>query len=230
MGSPVVELRDLTFTWPGAAAPALCIDALDIGAGEKLFIEGPSGSGKTTLLSLLGAVLTPGAGTLRLLARDLAGLSQAARDRLRADHIGFIFQMFNLIPYLSMIDNVLLPCHFSSRRRGRVLARASGPAEEALRLTGRLGLGEADTRRPVTALSVGQQQRVAAARALIGAPEMVVADEPTSALDADAREDFLALLFEQCQQAGATLVFVSHDRSLGRLFDRRLYLPDINRA
>lgn len=228
--SPVVELRNLSYTWPGASSPVLSIDELDIAPGEKVFIEGPSGSGKTTLLSLLGAVLAPGQGTLRLMASDVAALSQAARDRFRADHVGFIFQMFNLIPYLSMIDNVLLPCHFSVRRRDKALGEAEDLAAEAGRLLRRLGLDEADTTRAVTGLSVGQQQRVAAARALIGAPAMVVADEPTSSLDFDAREDFLALLFEQCEQAGSTLVFVSHDRSLGPLFDRRVSLPAINRA
>jgi len=228
--TPVVQLRDLSFSWPRAPAPVLRIEALDIAPGEMLFIEGPSGSGKTTLLSLLGAVLTPGKGTLKLMANDLAGLSNAARDRLRADHIGFIFQMFNLIPYLSTIDNVLLPCHFSVRRREQARRTTRGLAAEAGRLIRRLGLDEAVAGRPVTALSVGQQQRVAAARALIGAPELVVADEPTSALDADARADFLALLFEQCERARSTLVFVSHDRSLAASFDRRVSLPDINHA
>jgi len=228
--TPVVQLRDLSFSWPRAPAPVLRIEALDIAPGEMLFIEGPSGSGKTTLLSLLGAVLTPGKGTLKLMANDLAGLSNAARDRLRADHIGFIFQMFNLIPYLSTIDNVLLPCHFSARRREQARRTTRGLAAEAGRLIRRLGLDEAVAGRPVTALSVGQQQRVAAARALIGAPELVVADEPTSALDADARADFLTLLFEQCERARSTLVFVSHDRSLAASFDRRVSLPDINHA
>lgn len=230
MPAPVVRIRDLSFAWNPKTPPVLLIDGLDIDPGEKLFIEGPSGSGKTTLLSILGAVVVPGAGSVSIMEQDITGMSGAARDRFRADHIGFIFQMFNLIPYLSTVDNVLLACHFSARRRERVSRRDHPPAQEATRLLSRLGLSGVESTRPATALSVGQQQRVAAARALIGSPEIVIADEPTSSLDADARRDFLALLFEECDSAGSTLVFVSHDRSLGPLFDRRVPLRDINRA
>lgn len=225
-----VAIRDLSYAWSETSPPVLRIDQLDIERGKRVFIEGPSGSGKTTLLSLLGAVVIPGSGSITVMDQAPAALSPAARDRFRADFIGFIFQMFNLIPYLSMLENTLLPCYFSSRRRGRAAPDDRPLEEEAERLLSRLGLGGSDSHRPVTGLSVGQQQRVAAARALIGAPEIVIADEPTSSLDADARTGFLELLFEECQRAAATLIFVSHDRSLGTLFDRRVSLPDINRA
>lgn len=134
MAAPVVRIRDLSFAWSEAAPPVLRIPRLEIEPGEKLFIEGPSGSGKTTLLSLLGAVVKAGAGSLSVMERNIAGLSNAARDRFRADHIGFIFQMFNLIPYLSTVENVLLPCHFSARRREQASRRDQALTDEAARL------------------------------------------------------------------------------------------------
>jgi putative ABC transport system ATP-binding protein len=228
--STVIRVEGLSFAWSESAPLVLDLNELAIGRGERIFVEGPSGSGKTTLLSLLGAVVIPRSGTVTVLDRNLADLSHAARDRFRADHIGFVFQMFNLIPYLSMVDNVLLPCHFSSRRREALSRNAHDMRDEAVRLLSRLGLSDDDSNRSVTELSVGQQQRVAASRALIGGPEIVIADEPTSSLDTDARRAFLELLFEECRRAESTLVFVSHDRSLGELFDRRIPLREINRA
>jgi len=196
-----------------------------------VFLRGASGSGKSTLLALLAGVLAPDHGRIVLLGHDLACLSGAARDRLRADHVGFIFQMFNLIPYLNVIENVVLPCGFSGRRRARAVARGGSVEEEARRLLGALDMADARLlSRPVTQLSVGQQQRVAAARALIGAPELVVADEPTSALDADRRDAFVELLFRECRLAGSALVFVSHDAGLAPMFDRTIELATINEA
>jgi putative ABC transport system ATP-binding protein len=146
------------------------------------------------------------------------------------DRIGFIFQMFNLLPYLSVRDNVALPCRFSARRRARALTEATDIRTEAERLLGHLGLSDRDLLdRRVTELSIGQQQRVAAARALIGRPELVIADEPTSSLDTDARGDFLALLMRECTAAGSAIVFVSHDRSLAARFDRQVELTELNR-
>jgi putative ABC transport system ATP-binding protein len=225
--SALLTLQDLRFGWQ-PAQPVLDIAELTLAAGTSLFLRGPSGSGKSTLLNLIGAVLQPQAGTITLLGTDLASLNRGARDRFRADHIGFIFQQFNLLPYLSALDNVLLPCGFSRRRRER--AGSHGGAEAARHLLDRLGLGPELYERPANRLSVGQQQRVAAARALIGAPELIVADEPTSALDSDARDGFLKLLFDECRQAGSTLLFVSHDRSLEASFDRAIDLGAINRA
>jgi putative ABC transport system ATP-binding protein len=227
----VVELTDLRYAWPGAAQPVLDVRSLRIARGERLFVRGPSGSGKSTLLGLLAGVLVPQSGDVRVLGRDLGRLSGPARDRFRADHVGFIFQMFNLIPYLSVVENVRLPCGFSPERLRKAAAGTGGVDGEARRLLAQLGLAdEGLLRRPVTALSMGQQQRVAAARALIGAPEIVIADEPTSALDAALRADFLKLLFAECEQAGSTLVFVSHDASLEDAFDRTLSIGAVNRA
>lgn len=205
----------------------LDIPALDITAGEQLFLVGPSGSGKTSLLNLLGGVAVPEAGDVRLFGTDLGGLRPAARDAFRADRVGFIFQQFNLLPWLSALGNVTLACRFSPRRR-EATAAEGGPEATARRLLGDLGLEDVD--RPAAELSVGQQQRVAAARALIGGPDLVIADEPTSALDTANRMRFLDLLSSACRTAGNTLVFVSHDAALATAFDRTLDMRAINCA
>ena len=228
--APVIQIADLLFRWSAGAAPCLDIPAFEVPAGERVFLYGPSGSGKSTLLGLLGGVLVPERGSLRLLGTELTALSAAARDRFRADHIGFVFQQFNLIPYLSVIDNVLLPARFSPRRMQRASNGGTALRAEAARLLDHLDLDAGLRARPVTQLSVGQQQRVAAARALIGRPEIVIADEPTSALDAERQAAFLDLLARECAAAGSTLVFVSHDRRLAAGFDREIDLPAINRT
>ncbi len=222
-----LDLQHLRYRWPGADADLLQIDTLRLAPGETVFLRGPSGCGKSTLLSLAAGVLLPAAGTVRLLGQDWAAVGAGARDRFRADHLGYIFQQFNLLPYLSVIDNVRLPLRFSRCRAAR--AAAVGPDAAAQLLT-RTGLPAHLWRQPASALSVGQQQRVAAARALIGAPEVVIADEPTSALDEDLREAFMALLLQSCAAAGSALLFVSHDLRLAGRFDRVISLPAINRA
>jgi len=207
--------------------PVLDVAEFRVAAGERVFLSGPSGSGKSTLLGLVAGVLAPEAGRVRVLGTDLGALTAAERDAFRGARIGVIFQMFNLLPYLSVLDNVLLPLRFSAARR----ARLPDPRAEALRLLAALGLGDtALLGRDVGALSIGQQQRVAAARALLGRPQLVIADEPTSSLDWDARATFLDLLARECAAVGSTLLFVSHDRTLAPLFDRSVALGDINRA
>ncbi len=229
MADTVLSLQGLEYRWQPQAAPTLSIDHFSVERGERIFIKGESGSGKSTLLSLLGGVLTPQRGTIELLGQTINTLPGARRDRFRADHIGFIFQQFNLIPYLSVVENVLLPLHFSALRKQRVAERGT-PVDEAQRLLAHLDLEGELLHRPVTELSVGQQQRVAAARALIGSPELVIADEPTSSLDADRREAFIRLLINECDEAGNTLLFVSHDNSLERHFTHTLPLASINAA
>ena len=226
----MIEASALRFRWPGSREDCLAIDRLHIDAGCSVFLHGPSGSGKSTLLGLLAGVLLPREGRIGLLGRDWALLSGARRDAFRADHVGYIFQQFNLLPYLSVLDNVLLPCRFSALRRQRADAAAGTARASAAALLERVGLGAPLWTRPAAQLSVGQQQRVAAARALIGQPELVIADEPTSALDAALRDSFMALLLQQCRDAGSTLVFVSHDERLAAAFDQRLALAQINRA
>lgn len=222
-----VSLREVLFRWPGAASVCLDVPAFDIGATEHVFLCGPSGSGKSTLLSLVGGVLSPQRGRIEVAGHCLSAMPAARRDRFRAAHIGFIFQLFNLIPYLSGMDNVLLPCRFSAVRARRL---PDDGRAEALRLAARLELDAALLDKPAGALSVGQQQRVAAARALIGRPSLVIADEPTSALDADRRRLFLDLLLAECRAAGAALLFVSHDAQLSARFDRVVALDTLNRA
>lgn len=229
MPDPAVQLTDLRFSWPGQPAPCLDIAAFTVARGESVFVHGESGSGKSTLLALLGGVLVPQAGSVNVLGTELTRLSAGSRDRFRVDHTGFIFQQFNLIPYLSMQDNVLLPCRFSARRRERALKRSPRLADEARRLLAELDLDASLWRRPVTQLSVGQQQRVAAARALIGEPELVIADEPTSALDAARQDAFLDLLARECAQAGSTLIFVSHDARLASHCARSVAMADLQR-
>lgn len=228
---PAIEIDDVVFRWKQGEAAILSLDAIRIARGEQVFISGPSGSGKSTLLNLLAGVTTAERGSLQILGNRMETLGSVERDHFRANHIGYIFQMFNLIPYLSMVDNVTLPCRFSRQRRDKAVRRNGTPEREALRLLDHLDMAhDALLRRPVTTLSVGQQQRVAAARALMGAPEIVIADEPTSSLDAHRRTSFVQLLFNECRESGATLVFVSHDESLEPLFDRHIPLAAMNRA
>ena len=226
----MIDVQDLRFAWPGAATDCVVIDRLTIAAGHTVFLHGPSGGGKSTLLGLLAGVLLPRTGSVSLLGSRWAGLSGARRDAFRADHVGVIFQQFNLLPYLSVIDNVLLPCRFSALRRERAAQDGGSPSAAARDLLQRVGLAEGLWKRPAAQLSVGQQQRVAAARALIGQPKVVIADEPTSALDAALRDSFMDLLLDACHSSGATLIFVSHDERLAARFDERLSLSAINRA
>ncbi len=222
-----LRITDLVFHWPRQAMACLDIPRLELTAGERIFLHGPSGSGKSTLLGLLGGVALPQQGSIELLGSDITRLGGRARDRFRADHIGFLFQQFNLLPWLSALDNVLLPCTFSSRRRERA---GPDPRADAVRMLRHLDLDEDSWRKPAAELSVGQQQRVAAARALIGRPEILIADEPTSALDAERQQVFIDLLLQESAAVGATLVFVSHDRRLAGHFDRVVALDEINRV
>lgn len=222
-----ISLNQLRFAWPRAQADCLVIDALTVDAGEQVFLYGPSGCGKSSLLGLLAGVLIARPGMVDVLGHDWAQLPAAQRDAERAAHLGVIFQQFNLLPYLSVLDNVLLPCRFSALRSARCEA---GPAAAARALLARVGLDASLQGRRADALSVGQQQRVAAARALIGRPDLVIADEPTSALDAALRSGFMDLLLGECAAAGSTLVFVSHDERLAAHFDERLSLPELNLA
>ena len=224
--SLAIDVRGLRFRY-GRGPMVLDIPELTLERGTRAFLFGASGSGKTTLLGVLAGVLKPDEGEVKVLGRDLATLSGADRDAFRAEHVGYVFQMFNLIPYLSVLDNIALPARMNAARRTRL--DGVGVKEAAALLADHLEIGDL-LKKPVTKLSVGQQQRVAACRALIGAPELIVADEPTSSLDFDRREAFLELLFRECERAGATLVFVSHDRTLEGMFSRRISLPDVNRA
>lgn len=226
----ILRVQGMHYRWPGQASACLLIDDFAVQRGETVFLHGPSGSGKSTLLSLLAGVFLPQQGSVCLDGRDWASMGAAARDRYRADRLGYIFQQFNLLPYLSVRDNVLLPCRFSAARAQAAAASqgsAQAAAEHWLRA---MDLPAASWDAPARALSVGQQQRVAAARALVGAPPVVIADEPTSALDENRRDAFMDLLLAACAQAASTLVFVSHDQRLAPRFARQVDLAQINRA
>ncbi|MGE0629301.1 MAG: ABC transporter ATP-binding protein [Hyphomicrobiaceae bacterium] len=225
--SNVVEMSAVTFHWPGKGAFGLSIESFALPERRKVLLLGPSGSGKSTFLSLIAGIVVPRSGRISLKGTNLTGLSASARDRFRAEHIGVIFQMFNLLPYASLADNVLLPLSFAPARRARA-GRDHRPEQEARRLLERLGLESSIIdKRQAAELSVGQQQRVAAARAIIGRPDLVIADEPTSALDRNRQQAFLDLLFGEVEAAGATLMMVSHDETLGSRFDQVLRLDEI---
>lgn len=215
-----ISLQQVEFTYSGSQHPTLAIDHWSVNKGEKVFLFGPSGTGKSTLLETLAGVLVPQKGAVQILGEDLHQLSPAQRDHFRALHMGYIFQSFNLIPYLNIQENIELPL----KLQGKEVS-----PHEFSRLTEKLGLKNFLDRR-VTDLSVGQQQRVAVARALIGKPQIILADEPTSALDYEHRENFLHILFEECERNQTTLIFVSHDLSLQKLFSRSVALSEINQA
>lgn len=211
--APAIALRDLRFGWSVNTPPLLAVTQLDIARGERLFLYGPSGSGKTTLLNLLAGVTVAQQGTLNVLGRDFTTMSQRQRDKFRARHIGVVFQQFNLIPYLSVLDNAVLGAHFAGLPPGEGRHRAGA-------ILNSLGLSASLFEQAAHRLSVGQQQRVAVARALTTAPEILIADEPTSALDSDNRDAFMQMLFESTDSAGCTVIFVSHDKSLQPYFSR----------
>lgn len=217
------SLRDLQFRWAADKPPVLQIPELDIARGERVFLYGPSGSGKTTLLNLLAGVIKPRQGRLQVLGQAFEQLSQRQRDKFRARHIGVIFQQFNLISYLNVLDNVLLSAHFAKTPAAQARQRAQ-------QLLDALGLASLALDRPARLLSVGQQQRVAVARALVTQPEILIADEPTSALDSDSRTAFMDVLLSTAAQINCTIVFVSHDRSLQNFFSRSLDIRTLNRA
>lgn len=226
----IIELKELRFRWHTNAPDTLAIDQLSLQAGEHVFIRGESGSGKTTLLNLLAGILTPYHGKITVLNQTLNQQSLSQRDRFRADHMGIIFQQFNLLPYLSVLDNVTLPCYFSARRRERAGQQPNHIQATAQNLLVQLGLDQTLQQRNISALSVGQQQRVAVARALLGQPEIIIADEPTSALDTNKRNTFLDLLFQEANAQGSTILFVSHDPYIADRFPRILELNTLNQA
>lgn len=229
MSQLAVELTDLRFAWP-RQAPILEIPSFQLREREHLLLKGPSGAGKTTLLSLIAGVLTPLSGEVQVAGQNLGALSASGRDGFRADAMGLMFQQFNLIPFLDVKQNISLALGFS-RKRMAAATRERPLSGEIDRLLAGLGL-DASSIAGKTAgqLSVGQQQRVAAVRALIGRPRILIADEPTSALDPDARADFLKLIFAECRTAGISLIVVSHDTEIAPLFDRTEDLRHLNRA
>lgn len=218
----VISIRDLKFGYAQSQQTQLVLDiaALDFAKGETVFLFGSSGSGKTTLLEILAGVLKENSGTIQYLKNDFHLLSQIQRDQFRSENIGYIFQQFNLIPYLTVKENIRLPFLFNNKKIDETFY---------LTLLEELGLRKIENQLAQN-LSVGQQQRVAAARAMIIKPQVILADEPTSALDYDHREKFLNLIFDLVRQIQATLIFVSHDRSIMHLFNRQIELSQFNKV
>jgi putative ABC transport system ATP-binding protein len=219
--SLAIEVKHLEFAWPGQA-PLFTNLSFSISPGKSLFISGPSGCGKSTLLNLLAGVMPPKRGKIWIHGERLQDLSRAAIDRLRGEEMGFIFQQFNLINYLSVADNILLPTHLYPKRRQAAIAEF-GSMELALgQLLERLGLSPTLLGQAAHQLSIGQQQRVAAARAFIGRPSIVIADEPTSALDWQNQRQLMDLFLSLSQEQRTALVMVSHDERLSEQFDERM--------
>lgn len=222
----IITIQNLKYSYK-KECHILDIENLNISEGDKLFLYGPSGCGKTTLLSILAGILTAYEGSVKIFNTEFIGLKPSTRDHVRGTQMGYIFQMFNLIPYLNVKDNILLPCKISPLRRKNLSLNEL--KEKCTELAHNLKIGNI-LHKKVTEISIGQQQRVAAARALIGFPKLIIADEPTSSLDSENREQFLQNLFMQCEAQKTTLIFVSHDKDLKKFFSHHISLPEINRV
>lgn len=219
----MLQIQDMRFRYPGDDSDILNIPQWQVADGETVFLSAPSGSGKSTLINLIAGIITPQHGTISVLDTPVNQLSSRRRDAFRARHIGMVFQQFNLIPYLSVMDNIRLASHFS--------ALTAGEAEKrAMQLLEKLGLTEREAGRQAGQLSVGQQQRVAIARAFVNDPELLLVDEPTSALDSAHRDRFNELLMEQMMPTRTSLIFVSHDGNLRSHFSRHVEIGALHVA
>jgi putative ABC transport system ATP-binding protein len=216
---PVVRLRDVTKSYGHGAAKTQVLRGVsfDIEAGELIALVGQSGSGKSTLLNIIGGLDAPDTGEVEVLGIDTLRASDATRAQLRNEQIGFVFQAFNLLDHLTVLDNVVLPASFS-RREGNVIARG----REALR---RVGLSDFAHRRPGE-LSGGQKQRVAIARALYGAPKLLLCDEPTGNLDSETGKEVIDFFRELNAKDGVTLLIVTHERRISSVAKRVIAMRD----
>ena len=222
-----IQVNDLFFKYNSDDSFSIDIEQLEINQQTQLFLEGPSGCGKTTFLNLLTGLLKPQIGTIQVLGTNINALSATEADRFRADHFGIIFQLFNLIPYLSVIENIILPCTFSKIKKEKALKQSRSLELEASRICKELDIHSEYFQKSVHDLSIGQQQRVAIARALIGQPDIIIADEPTSALDNISKEQFMNILLSECKKINATLIFVSHDTTLKSQFPHSYQLNQL---
>ena len=218
-----IKLHNLNYTFQGSSLPVLSIPAWQVARNERVFLQGESGSGKSTLLGLLAGLQLPTLGEVEILGARMSALGAGKRDRFRAKHLGVVFQQFNLIPYLSALENVLLAAQFGTSDR-------RGARQRAIELLESVNLPSSLHDRKAAALSIGQQQRVAIVRALINEPSLLLVDEPTSALDHNNRDAFLALLFDMLADVDCAMVFVSHDPTIGRLFDTHVRLAELNQV
>lgn len=220
-----LELQNIEFSWPQQAKPLFAIAELTLQQGETLFIGGPSGCGKTSLLSLITGIQVAQQGTCRVLGTTMNQLSPSDRDRFRGEHLGLIFQQFNLLPFLTVQENIELPSKLFDRRFKKSAQLFGSVQAHVDRLCDALHLEPALRHLRANLLSVGEQQRVAAARALLGCPSLIVADEPTSALDEDNKIDFLNLLLSTASAQKTSVITVSHDIRIASKFDRVFLMP-----
>jgi len=220
-----LELQNIEFSWPQQAKPLFAIAELTLQQGETLFIGGPSGCGKTSLLSLITGIQVAQHGTCRVLGTTMNQLSPSDRDQFRGEHLGLIFQQFNLLPFLTVQENIELPSKLFDRRFKKSTQLFGSVQAHVDRLCDALHLEPALRHRRANLLSVGEQQRVAAARALLGCPSLIVADEPTSALDEDNKIDFLNLLLSTASAQKTSVITVSHDMRIASKFDRVFLMP-----
>lgn len=218
---PALSISDLAFQFDAETGPILRIKSWQVDRGKQVFLQGASGSGKSSLLTLLAGLQVPTMGEVKVLGTTISNLSNHERDRFRALNIGVVFQQFNLIPYLSVMDNILLAAKFGETEGSSVRQRAT-------ELLSRVNLKAELFERKSVDLSVGQQQRVAIVRALINYPALLLVDEPTSALDKANRDSFLTLLLEVLAENNCAMVFVSHDSDIGKHFSNRIELSELN--
>ena len=204
----------------GTPLTVLDVDEFRLGDAEQVVLVGESGGGKTTLLNVIAGITTPDTGSVTIDGVDIVGLPEAARDRFRAERIGFVFQTFNLLRAFSALENVLLGMSFGSGRADR---------SRALELLDRVGLSHRLTHRP-DQLSVGEQQRVAVARAMANSPSLLLADEPTANVDVAHQETILALIRDTCTEHNVSLLMVTHSPDIASQFDRVVKIDEFNQA
>ncbi len=220
-----IQLNDVCFAYSETPKKnVLNISNWTVSSAEQVFVHGPSGCGKSTLLNLLSGMLRATSGSISVLGTRLDSMNSRQLDRYRADHIGYIFQQFNLVSYLDAVDNIQL-AHRFSRTPSQSKLR-----DEITSLLTTFHIDPSDWHKPVARLSIGQQQRIAIARAMINKPELLIADEPTSSLDQKNRDTFMSELMNMVSEHKTTLVFVSHDMSLASYFDRVDALSTINQV
>jgi putative ABC transport system ATP-binding protein len=220
VSAPAIETHDLHMHYGVGRTEVRALDGVDllIKAGEMVAIMGPSGSGKSTLLHVVGALEAPTSGTIAVGGVGHEGLDDKALTDLRRDHIGFVFQFFNLLPSLTAEENVTLPAVIAKRHGTEIRMRAQALLE-------RVGLGDRMSHLPAE-LSGGQQQRVSIARALLMSPDLVLADEPTGNLDTKSGREVLRILRELNEEEGHTIVMVTHDAAAAAAADRVVFLRD----
>ena len=221
----IVNINSCIFKYKNTNKTIINIKNMNIQKGEHIFIMGKSGSGKSTLLNLLSGVIQPQEGSIEILGTNITKLSTSQKDKFRANNLGIIFQELNLIPYLSVKENISLASQFSKEKSNNI----KNIENEIDFLLNKLEIPVELKNKKTMDLSVGEKQRVAVARALIGKARVIIADEPTSALDDEIKKKFIELLIKQANEYNSTLIFVSHDSSLSSYFSQVYNFDDINK-